>query len=213
MTRQVILVIICFREVMNLKKLLLIIAAVMLTASCAGQSDTSYVNELRERGADEEEIDALIEYEKNNENLPEGGYVDVTGRTIEEVAKERGLTLEEYLAEFDLPEDMPGLVSENEAYYTIPAKRMAELLDMSFDTLKQVFNLPESVTEETTWGEAMGETTLGAYAGEDNVESFKEMYKLDDSVTADTLWKDVREQVDAVKKEQRETQQTAEPEE
>ena len=196
-----------------MKKLLLIIAAVMLTASCAGQSDTSYVNELRERGEDEEEIDALIEYEKNNENLPVGGYVDVTGRTIEEVAKERGLTLEEYLAEFDLPEDMPGLVSENEAYYTIPAKRMAELLDMSFDTLKQVFNLPESVTEETTWGEAMGETTLGAYAGEDNVESFKEMYKLDDSVTADTLWKDVREQVDAVKKEQRETQQTAEPEE
>ena len=191
-----------------MKKIFIIFAAALMLTSCAVQSDMPYIEELRERGADEAEINALIEYEKSNKSLPEGGYVDVTGRTVAEVAKERGLTLNEYLDEYDLPADMPALVSETEANYTIPAYRMAEMYDMSFETLKQTFELPESVAEDTTWGEAIGETTLGAYAGENNVERFKKLYGLDDSVDANTKYKEIREQVDAVKKQQRETEAT-----
>ena len=191
-----------------MKKIFIIFAAALLLASCAHQTDTAYVEELRARGADETEINELIEYEKNNKSLPDGGYVDVTGRTVADVAAERGLPLGEYLAEYGLPEDMPGLVSETEANYTIPALRMAEMYDMSFETLKQTFGLPDSVTENTTWGEAIGEATLGAFAGESNVESFKKLYNLDESVTADTKYKEVREQVDGVKKQQREAEVT-----
>ena len=189
---------------MDLKKIFIIFTAALLLASCAKQADMAYVEELRSRGADETEINALIEYEKGNKSQPDGGYVDVTGRTVGEVAKERGLTLSEYLNEYELPADMPSLVSETEANYTIPAYRMAEMYDMSFETLKQTFELPDSVTENTTWGEAIGEATLGAYAGEENVESFKKLYGLDKSVTAGTKYKEVREQIDMAKKQQRE---------
>ena len=187
-----------------MKKVFIIFAAAIMLAACANNADSAYVKELRSRGADEAEINELIEYEKNNKILPEGGYVDVTERTVAEVAEERGLTLAEYLNEYDLPSDMPALVSETEANYTIPAYRMAQMYDMSFETLKQTFELPDSVDEDTPWGEAIGEATLGAYAGEDNVESFKQMYGLDNSVKADTKYKEVREQVDAAKKRQRE---------
>ena len=193
-----------------MKKIFIIFAAVLLLASCANVSDMAYIEELRSRGAEKSEIDALIEYEKGNKSLPDGGYVDVTGRTVAEVAKERGLTLAEYLNEYDLPADMPGLVSETEANYTIPAYRMAQMFDMSFETLKQTFELPDSVNENTPWGKAIGEATLGAYAGENNVESFKKLYGLDESVTADTKWKEVREIVDTVKKQQREAEVTEE---
>ena len=189
-----------------MKKILIIFAATLLLASCVNQTDTAYVKELRARGANEAEINELIEYESGNTSLPEGGYVDVTGRTVGEVAKERGLELAEYLAEYDLPSDMPELVSETEANYTIPAYRMAEMYGMSFEALKQTFELPDSVTEDMTWGEAIGEATIGAYAGEGNIESFKKLYNLDNSVTEATKYKEVREQVDTVKKQQREAE-------
>ena len=176
-------------EMMNLKKIFIIFAAALTLTSCAGKTDTAYIEELRSRGADKAEINEFIKYEKNNDSLPEGGYVDVTGRTVAEVAKERGLKLSEYLSEYDLPSDMPALVSETEANYTIPAYRMAQMYDMSFETLKQTFELPDSVEENTPWGEAIGEAPLGAYAGEDNVELFKKLYGLDESVTAKTKYK------------------------
>lgn len=70
--------------------------------------------------------------------------------------------------------------------------------------------MPDSVDENMTWGEAIGEAPLGEYVdmyvGKDSLEGFKRMYSLDDSVNESTKWKDVREQVDAVKKAQREKQ-------
>ncbi|MCD8390471.1 MAG: hypothetical protein LUD03_01345 [Firmicutes bacterium] len=162
-----------------------------------------YIDELTAAGADADEIEKLIEYEKTNDALPDGGYVDTTGKTVAEAAEENGMTLEEYIAENNLPENLPSLVSENEANYTIPVSKMAERYGMSFEEFKQTLDFPDSVTEDTTWGEALDEVTIGAYIGEGNVESFKEKYNLPDSVSADTKWGEVRETVDAAKRENR----------
>ena len=124
------------------------------------------------------------------------GYVDVSGRTIAEIADESGYELADFLAVYDLPADMPGSTSESAAYYNIPCSKIAEMYGMDFATLKEMLQWGDDITEETTWGVAEGETTIAAYVGEDNIESFKEQYGFGDEVTGETQWKEVRNIID-----------------
>ena len=136
------------------------------------------------------------------------GYVDTTGRTVAEVAEQIGMTYEEFLEEYGLPKDMPKNTYEAVAFYTMPAKKAAEVYGISFDQIKQMLGLPEDTDENKPWGEVEGEVKLGTYlGGADYVDNFKEQYGLGDEVTADTLWKEVRPIVDAKTKEQREEQE------
>ena len=124
-------------------------------------------------------------------------YVDISGKTIEDIAQESDMTLEELLAEYDLPADMPADTHENAAYQMIPCKRIAELYGLNgFEELKNTMHFPDFVTEDTPWGEALGETTLRYYIGRDElVEQFKEYYGFGDEVTADTKFKEVHRAV------------------
>ena len=136
------------------------------------------------------------------------GYVDTTGRTVAEVAEQIGMTYEEFLEEYGLPKDMPKNTYEAVAFYTMPAKKAAEVYGISFDQIKQMLGLPDDTDENKPWGEVEGEVKLGTYlGGADYVDTFKEQYGLGDEVTADTLWKEVRPIVDAKTKEQREEQE------
>lgn len=131
------------------------------------------------------------------------GYVNVSGRTISEVAESAGMSLDDFLDSYGLPSNMPGNTSESAAYYTIPCSKMATMYGMDFATLKSTLELPDTITEETTWGEAEGEARLSVYVGEDNLESFKEQYGLGDEVTGDTQWKEIRNIVDEYNRQQR----------
>lgn len=131
------------------------------------------------------------------------GYVDVSGRTIAEVAESAGMDYADFLEEYGLPADMPGNTSESAAYYTIPCSRMAAMYGMDFETMKSTLEFPDTITEDTTWGEAEGEVRLSVYVGEDNLDAFKEMYNLGDDVTGDTQWKEIRNTVDEYNRQQR----------
>jgi hypothetical protein len=131
------------------------------------------------------------------------GYVDVSGRTIAEVAESAGMDYADFLEEYGLPADMPGNTSESAAYYTIPCSRMAAMYGMDFETMKSTLEFPDTITEDTTWGEAEGEVRLSVYVGEDNLDAFKEMYNLGDEVTGDTQWKEIRNTVDEYNRQQR----------
>lgn len=137
------------------------------------------------------------------------GYTDISGRTVEEVAEEAGMSLEEFLEYYGLPEDMPGNTTEAAAYNNIPCGNMAKTYGLDFDTMKELLKLPEDATEDTPWGEALAKVTLGSYVGEDNLDSFKETYGFGDEVTADTLWGDVRQTVEAKQKKEFEEEQKA----
>lgn len=139
---------------------------------------------------------AGIYYALNRNPYNQQGYINVSGRTIQQVAEDSGMSLEEFLTEYNLPADMPASTEESSAYYTIPAGTMAGMYGMDFATLKQTLEWPDTITEETTWGEAEGQTKLGVYVGEENLEDFKAYYGLDETITADTLWKDVRNKID-----------------
>lgn len=140
------------------------------------------------------------------------GYVDVSGRTIAEVAESAGMDLDDFLDSYGLPSDMPANTFESAAYYAIPMSRMAAMYGMDFETLKSTLELPDTITEETTWGEAEGEARLSVYVGEDNLAAFKEQYNLGDEVTGDTQWKEVRNIVDEYNRQQRIDAEKAEKE-
>ena len=125
------------------------------------------------------------------------GYVNISGRTIKEVSDTAGFnSVEEFLAQYGLPADMPEDTEEAAAYYNIPTSKIAEMYGMDLDALKQALGLGDDVTGDMTWGEAEGKAKLKDYVGEDNVESFKEEYGLGDDVTGETLWGEVRNTVD-----------------
>ena len=63
--------------------------------------------------------------------------------------------------------------------------------------------LSDEVKDDSTWGEALDQATLGAYVGVDELEEFKEYYGLSDEVTANTLWGDVRKTVEEKQREER----------
>lgn len=137
-------------------------------------------------------------------------YVDVSGITIAEIADKSGMELEDFLAMYDLPEDMPETTHENAAFYHIPAGKYAEMSGVEFAELKEILGWDDSITEETTIGDAFDKTKVGMRVGEDQVEEFKKEYNLDESVTADTLWGEIRNIVDTKTKEMNEA--TPEPE-
>ena len=135
-------------------------------------------------------------------------YVDVTGRTIGEVAEQSGIDYKEFLEMYKLPADMPENTTEASAYNTIPFGVIIEMNQFvgmeTVDDAKKVLELPDWVTEDTPWGEAIGEAPLRAYVGEANLDRFKESYSLGDDVTGDTLYKDVKNKVDEIDKQKRE---------
>ena len=135
------------------------------------------------------------------------GYVNVSGRTIGEVAADAGVELDQFLANYGLPADMPEDTEEAAAYYNIPVKYIAQMYGMDVEGLKSMLGLGDDVTEETPWGEAEGKSPLSKYIGEDNLEAFKAEYGLGDEVTADTLWGEIRNIVDSKTLADREAQE------
>lgn len=143
----------------------------------------------------------------NRNPYNEMGYVNVSGRTIAEVAEDAGVELDQFLANYGLPADMPANTEEAAAYYNIPVKYIAEMYGMDVVSLKEMLGLGDDVTEDTPWGIAEGKSPLSKYVGEDNLESFKAEYGLGDDVTGDTLWGEIRNIVDSKTLADREAQE------
>ena len=137
------------------------------------------------------------------------GYVDISGKTVQDLADQMGVPLADFLAQYELPEDMPADTTESAAYYNIPVKIMAQMFGMDYATMKETLHFPEEVTEDTTWGEAEGMVLLKDYVGEENLDSFKEQYGFGDEVTLETQWKEVRTAVDTAQMEARIEQEKA----
>lgn len=153
---------------------------------------------------------SLLLFNNGIMNPYEGDYVDVTGRTAADLAKEKGISFNDFLKEYGLPEDMPKQTSERAVYYNIPVGKIVEKSKNvgTFEELKEQMGWDDSVTPETTIGEALDKTTLSNYVGDEQLDRFKSLYELSDEVTGETLYGEVRNSVDAMDKQLRETEQT-----
>lgn len=136
-------------------------------------------------------------------NPYESDYIDVTGRTADDLAKDKGLSYEAFLKKYGLPDDMPRNTSERAVFYNIPVGKIVETNANfgSFDELKASMGWDDTITEETTMGDALDVTKLSYYVGEEQLERFKSLYELPDYVSGDTLYGEVRDIVDAKEKE------------
>lgn len=162
------------------------------------------------------------------------GYVNVSGRTVQDIADSAGIGLADFLSEYSLPEDMPGDTYEIAAIYNMPAKvYLQTMLGIDdFATVKAELNIPDETTpdnpktlkdkiqsifkkddiqvidENTPWYIIEGELTVGDYSGGD-MESFKTFYDLGDDVTETTKIKEIRDQINKKTAEMLEEQQEA----
>ncbi len=149
------------------------------------------------------------------------GYANPYDRTVEDVIAELGITLDEFITNYSLPEDITLDTEEMAAYYAMPVKVFAQMYGVDFATFKEAYAIPEETTpsepttiigkikalfgvydiqpidENTPWGIVMDELTLGNYVGEENLETFKEYYGITTEITAETKYKEIRKQVEA----------------
>lgn len=152
--------------------------------------------------------------EKNPYN--ELGYVNFSGRTIQDVADEGGFeTVADFLKEFSLPEDMPADTHESAAFYTMPVSEICEMNGMTFEQLKELYELSDDMTESTPWGVVQGSVKISKMVMEEDFEQFKAENGLGDDITLDTPWGEVRNIVEQkalemMKKEEEEAKKRAE---
>ncbi len=143
-------------------------------------------------------------------NPYEKDYIDVTGKPAEDLAEEKGLEYDKFLKAYGLPKDMSRKTFERAVYYNIPVKIVVKQTESieSFEALKESMGWDDSITEDTTLGDALDKTTLSKYVGDEQLERFKSLYELPDDVTGETLYGEVRNLVDAKEKEFREAEKS-----
>lgn len=133
-------------------------------------------------------------------------YIDTTGRTAGDVAKEMGMAFGEFAVYYGLPDDLTADVHENAVINLIPVKTYAEKqLGKSFEEAKELYGWGDDIKKTTPIGEAYDKTTLAKIYGEDQIESLKVLYNLSDSVTGETLYGEVRKEIELRKKAERES--------
>lgn len=138
-------------------------------------------------------------------------YPNVTGIIIGEVVDRMGFEMEDFIAYYDLPEDITPLVNEYAAINIMPIGTYIEkTMGTDFATAAEFFGWGESVTEETPMGEAMDKVSLDKYYGTDQIDTVKAQYGFDDSVTGETLYGEIRQQVEQTMLEELEAQKAAE---
>lgn len=145
-------------------------------------------------------------------NPYERGYVDISGVTLEELANQEGYSLKEYKKTYGLPFLMPKSTNENAVRNNAKLGATVAQSGMKFEDFKEYYGWGDNITEESTVGEALGETKLSVIIGAGEMDeesaqevlaSFKEYYGLGDDITSDTLYKDVREILDRKARDQR----------
>lgn len=114
--------------------------------------------------------------------------------TVAQLAETAGKSVDEYLAEYGLAgTDITGETDYQTALSAMSLENFAKANGTTADDIKSEYKLPESVTNETPWSEAMLEMPAGmAMGGDDQFAQAKEAYGLGEEFTADSRWGDVQ---------------------
>ena len=135
-------------------------------------------------------INVLADYDKN--------YLDITGRSVGQVADSQGYEFDEFKAMVGLPDEIPSTESEAVAQNNLPAEVYAQMVGTNFQMMKEAYGWGDEITPQTPIGIAIDVTPLSKYIGMDSLEEFKTEYGLGEEVTGDTLWGQVRLDVEKI---------------
>lgn len=131
------------------------------------------------------------------------GYYNISGMTLDDFAEQIGMSVEEVVEEFQLPEDIKPDTYYDVVEYLIPVDYVAQMqFGVDAETVIQAFELGDEITGESTWGDALDTMPLRVYYGDEELlnEAIAE-YNLGDDVTGDTLWGEVRPIVNKIEYE------------
>lgn len=112
--------------------------------------------------------------------------------TVEYLAEQQGMSIEDYLAQYELTiSDVSKKSTEEEMTDKMTVKNYVSYASTTIDELKEQYHLDEAPAEDANWGDLRKSFTVKNMVGdEESFKQFKEIYKLDDSITMDTLWTD-----------------------
>lgn len=162
-----------------------------------------------ENAVPEKDFNIIVKHSVLYNKYNDMGYIDTDGTTVADYAQSWGVSVEDFLKELGLPEDMPGNTSGNAFLNIMPIGTRAGG-EEEFAELKEKYEIDDSVTMDTPWGEAMENVKLRHYVGEENFDRFKELYGFGDDVTLDTTWGEVRVRAEQKQKEMYAAQQAGE---
>lgn len=135
--------------------------------------------------------------EKNIYN--ETDYINTSNRTLQDVANEKEITVEEFKKLYSLPEDMPANTNEAAAFYSLTVENAAKMYGIPVDDmltqLKEVSVGDIEITKDTQYGEAHGSIKIKNHIDDLPFEDFKKAYNLGENVTENTTIREVRTQI------------------
>lgn len=166
------------------------------------------------------------------------GYLNVSGKTIGDICKEKSMEVSDFLEKYGLPEDMTKDTYYDVAVYMMPVLVRAEIEKTDFKTMKEKFNIPDSieiditsdkltdkiksllfgpqyvkqkieVTEYIPWGLIYDELKLeDIYDGD--FEKLKSEYNFGNNITLHTKMKEVRPVMEKVQIQERKKKESSE---
>ncbi|MBO5060679.1 MAG: copper amine oxidase N-terminal domain-containing protein [Clostridia bacterium] len=135
---------------------------------------------------------ASAEYNKYNEL----DYVNAYNMTLQDIADDAEMTVEEFKEYFGLPEDMPADTNETAAYSYITVEKMAELhqinLDEAIAEMKMYCKGDFEITKDTLYKDVEDNMPIKNYIGDIDFEDFKAVFELDNELTEDSMFGKIR---------------------
>lgn len=134
--------------------------------------------------------------------------------TIANAAESEGISFDEYIEKYGLKDaSLTAEDSVQSAFYEMTVENFAKASSTTVEELMSRYSLPESVTSNMKWSEAMLEMPAGvALGGDEQFAQAKEAYGLGDEFTAQSRWGDVQSAMVAKMVQQQAAQASAEPE-
>lgn len=208
----------------------------ILSLSAAPFGKTSYTigDICLENLSEEKDLTEAERTEKYN-NL---GYLNVSGKTLGDICKEENIEVNDFLEKYGLPKDMTKDTYYDVAVYMMPVIVRAEIEKTDFETMKEKFNIPDSigiditsdklwdklkslffgpqyvrerieVTEYIPWGLIYDELKLeDIYDGD--FEKLKYEYNFGNDITIHTKMKEVRPIMEKVQIQERKKKENPE---
>lgn len=133
--------------------------------------------------------DKVIENRKTASQQQTDGQQQID--TVKTIAESKDMSVKDFLAEYGLPSDMAEDTAMTEAYSRMTVENLAKFNGSTVEQFRSDNFVPESITNDTTWGDTIPQLPFKAVVGEEQVEQFKQIYGLDESITADTPWGEV----------------------
>lgn len=138
-------------------------------------------------------ITVSAEYNKYNEEP----YINIYNNTLGDICEITGISLEEFLKENGLPEDMTEDTNEMVAFYMLTIENYAKLSDLPLDELilEAETLYGKKINKDTLYKDFENQLTVKDWIGDSSIEEFKRVYELGDEVKEDTLYKDINIQI------------------